>query len=204
LPPLGDNHGVDDILFRAEDGDLTLVIVGGWSRTVSVWESSIASASIVNANKLNEVFPTWSFLIARTYEPKAHGHFPVAELVSSTPRVFHYLVAAAHNKPLPNHFSLEELRDIARLSHRFQALPLIAEYVRRWMSTPIETALLMDDSTSEYCHQLEYLWCAYEFGMPDLFRRCWYVPRTFCACHHDFREEGIVDWTERPVSTWHM
>lgn len=133
-------------MFLTEDGDLTLVISGGHSNNVAVWDRNAKIAMIVNSGKLDEALPKWRDRIVQLQPAVEPGHLPIAQLIAGTPRVFRYFAAAAHEATRSDEDSqiwsefetkdeleLEQVRDIAILSHQYKAIGLISENVFNWI-----------------------------------------------------------------------
>jgi hypothetical protein len=135
---------------------------------------------------LDEALPGWRDRIAKLHPSLEPGHYPMAQLIAGTPRVFRYFAAAAHESPISDEESetefgfeikgkleLEEIRDIAALSYQYKALDLIHANVRGWITEFVPLTWDQEEHVYGYANQLEYLWISYEFGLESLFRRVW-------------------------------
>ncbi|KAH6853484.1 hypothetical protein B0I37DRAFT_8094 [Chaetomium sp. MPI-CAGE-AT-0009] len=175
---LHDLYYIHSVVFSVPNGDFTLVITGGHSDEVSRNDSDKRIALVVCLGKLDEALPGWRKRIqiqSIIDDPATPQYLPVAEVSRGTPAVFQYLVAAAHHDSstgdymIDRHFSLNEVRDMAMLSHRYNAYSLIAGNVPRWVSQYMPPDWELCNDPDQYCGQLEYLWMAYEFLMPRQF-----------------------------------
>ncbi|KAG7293287.1 hypothetical protein NEMBOFW57_003333 [Staphylotrichum longicolle] len=101
---------------------------------------------IVNSGKLDEALPKWRDRIVQLQPALEPGHLPIAQLIAGTPRVFRYFAAAAHEATrsdedsqiwsefeIKDELELEQVRDIAILSHQYKAIGLISENVFKWI-----------------------------------------------------------------------
>ena len=80
--------------------------------------------------------------------------------------------AAAHGKPDLVHDSnipMEEVRDLAMLSHEHNAIRLVAQWVTQWADGLIPDDERPEDVPEEYYNEVEKVWIAYEFGMEKQF-----------------------------------
>lgn len=168
-------------MFTAAGGDLTLVITGGKSHEVPVWEKDAKIALVVCSKKLDKALPGWRGRVAQTNDARSPGHLPIAELAEGTPAVFQHLIAAAHFSPtedlpafiIEDGLNLKEIYEIAMLSHKYCALHLIAGNVLAWHEELVPTGWELDELDENYCNQREYLWIAYEFGWDRVFHHIW-------------------------------
>jgi hypothetical protein len=96
---LGTRYYISEILFTDEDGDLTLIITGGFSSKAYEWDKDSRAALTVCSSKLDKTLPGWRDRVTQIRPPEASGHLPMAELAVGTPRVFEHLIAAAHFSP---------------------------------------------------------------------------------------------------------
>lgn len=167
------------MVFTAAEGNLTLVITGGKSDEVFVWERDEKIAMTVCSEKVDKALPGWRNRITRTTDPKIPGHLPIVELAEGTPAVFQHLIAAAHFSPtedlpefiIEDGLSIKEIYNIAMLSHQYGALRLIAGNVPGWLEDHDFDASgwKLDELDEFYDSQLEYMWIAYEFGVNKVF-----------------------------------
>lgn len=180
--------------FTAEDGDLTVVIIGGDPDDIPVWQQDTRIALTVQSSKLDRALPGWRSQIAQTECSKLSGHLPVAEFAIGTPRVLRYFIIAAHQKdPTAStsmadyDLTLRELRDVSILSHKFDALHLISGNISGWVDVHFPFGWQLKESEDEEdCDQLNYLWIAYEFGLHGVFHQMWYVRSVIPRAASDF------------------
>jgi hypothetical protein len=180
---LDNEYHVYESLYEAENGDMTLVITGGSSLPSAEveWED-LRNAITVSSTRMDQALPGWRSNIAKVSHNS--GHLPVAELCAGTPQVFWLLAMAAHYNPSEScpqnpsvimfQRSLEEVRDLLKLSHRYNALHLIATNVHTWKWDVLSLDKDFNSETSNF-GQLNYLWIAYELGMEQSFNEMWYV-----------------------------
>jgi hypothetical protein len=71
--------------------------------------------------------------------------------------------------------SLKEVRDIAKLSHQYEALHLIARNVPTWVDRLVPKVWKPKNVPDTASDHLELLWISYEFGLESLFKQVWYV-----------------------------
>jgi hypothetical protein len=141
---------------------------------------------VVDSASLDPALPGWRERISNLQPALERGSSTIAQLCAGTPRVIHYLITLAHQfvgtegtgemqsaVDFTNHFNLEEVRDIAVLSHQYKALWLIRDDVPEWVTKLIPLAWDPEKYSEQYANQLEYLWISFEFGLESLFRRVW-------------------------------
>jgi hypothetical protein len=68
--------------------------------------------------------------------------------------------------------SLKKVGGIAKLSHQYKALHLIAENVPYWIEKFFPRGWKLE-KPEIHCGQLDYLWVAYEFGLDKAFHHIW-------------------------------
>ncbi|KAL2125252.1 hypothetical protein VTJ04DRAFT_1617 [Mycothermus thermophilus] len=121
---------------------MALIITGGGSSSKHdwVWWKDDRIGLTISTSNLDKDLPRWRECIAKTI-PGDGGSLPIAELARGTPEVFRHLVAAAHHLPTESNptfiikekLSIEQLRDLAKLTNHHSALHLIARNVPGWV-----------------------------------------------------------------------
>jgi hypothetical protein len=178
------------VSFVARDGDLAIIITGGDSREVFTNANAPASrvAVVARADTVDQNLPGWRGRVGNgrpefwSYQAllSEEEEIPFVELIDGTPRVFCHLLAMVHRPTTDGveeditdlaaaSICIEELRDIAKLSHEYGALRWIAPYVPAWVEKLIPKDWEPERDPDLPSYHLEYLWVAYEFGMKDLF-----------------------------------
>jgi hypothetical protein len=147
--------------------------------------------------------PNWRSLMGENRDciSTAGGLLNLAHISTGTPVVFQHLIAAAHHSPTESNptfiikedLGLEQLRDLAKLSHELETLQVIASNVPAWVEklyppdwslseTNVARAGSKGSDDSGYCGQLEHNWIAYEFGLESIFDQIWYVSGLSILC----------------------
>jgi hypothetical protein len=176
---LDKKHYIYDVLFTAENADLTLVITGGTQKGWR-WSKDARRAFTVSTKQMDDNLPTWRDMIDNIPDSSSHD-LPVVDLPKGTPLMFWYLACAAHRSSTDgtpflikdNDIGDIELRDLAKVCHRFNAVHLVVANVPGWIEKNYPPGWRLS-KPDEICGQLEHLWIAYVFGLEEVFHDVWY------------------------------
>ena len=79
--------------------------------------------------------------------------------------------AAAHGRPdlVQDDLPLQQVRDLAMLSHQHKGIRLIAPWVDQWATELFPEDQCPEDEPEKYNNEMEKIWIAYEFGFEKQF-----------------------------------